>query len=92
VLADGTEQPVRGLSLANVQFTSYRTIAEASRERTLYTCHPATGMGLMTAMPMSLQTPIVSLILPNLLFEELEIQRGKDVPLKPPVVASPLRK
>jgi len=41
---------------------------------------------------MSLQTPIVSLILPNLLFEELEIQRGKDVPLKPPVVASPLRK
>ena len=92
VLADGTEQPVRGLSLANVQFTSYRTIAEASRERTLYTCHPATGMSLMTAMPMSLQTPIVSLILPNLLFEELEIQRGRDVPLKPPVVASPLRK
>ena len=92
VLPDGTEQPVRGLNFANVQFTSYRTIAEASRERTLYTCYPSAGMSLAVSMPMSMQSPILSLVVPNLLFEELEIQRGKDVPLKPPVVASPLKK
>jgi hypothetical protein len=92
VLPDGTEQPVRGLNFANVQYTVYRTIAEASRERTLYTCRPVTGMSMTTAMPMSMRTPVVSIIVPNLLFEELEIQRGKEIPLKRPVVASPLKK
>ena len=45
---------------------------------------------MLTAM--SLRTPLISMIVPNLLFEELEIQRTKDVPLKPPVVPSPLKK
>jgi hypothetical protein len=91
VLADGTEQPVRGLSFANVQYTSYRTIAEASKERSLYTCQPPQGMSMGTSMPMSNRTPVVSMIVPNLLFEELEIERNKEVPLKRPVVPSPLK-
>ncbi len=91
VLPDGTEQPVRGLSFTNVQHSSYRTIAEASRERSLYTCLPAASMSMGASMPMSNRTPVVSMIVPNLLFEELEVQRNKDVPLKPPVVPSPLK-
>ena len=35
--------------------------------------------------------PAVSLIVPNLMFEELEIQKVTDVLQKPPVVPSPLR-
>ncbi len=93
VLPDGTEQPVRGLNFANIQHTSFRDIAEASRERSVYTCRPApsmSGMGMLTSM--SSRTPLVSMIVPNLLFEELEIERVKDGQLKPPVVPSPLKK
>ena len=34
----------------------------------------------------------VSVVAPDLLFEEIEIQRARDAPLKPPVVPSPLKK
>ncbi len=91
VRVDGTEQPVRGLSFANVQHTSYRTIAEASKDRTLYTCQPAQVMNMGASMPMSNRVPVVSLIVPNLLFEELEIQPNKETPFKRPVVPSPLK-
>jgi hypothetical protein len=91
VRIDGTEEPVRGLSFANVQHTSYRTIAEASKERTVYTCQPAQMMNVGAAMPMSNRAPVVSLIVPNLLFEELEIQPNKETPFKRPIVPSPLK-
>ncbi len=93
VLPDGTEQPVRGLNFANVQYTTYRDIAEASRERSVYTCRAmpsASGMGMLSAM--SGRTPLISMIVPSLLFEEMEIQRTKDAQLKPPIVPSPLKK
>ena len=93
VLADGTEQPVRGLNFANVEYRTFRDIAEASRERSVYTCRPTasmSGMGMLTAM--SGRTPLVSMIVPSLLFEELEVQRTKDAQMKPPVVPSPLKK
>jgi len=93
VLADGSEQPVRGLNFANVQYTTFRDIAEASRERSVYTCRAASsmsGMGMLTAM--SGRPPHISMIVPSLLFEELEIERTKDAQLKPPVVPSPLKK
>jgi hypothetical protein len=44
-----------------------------------------------TAMPMSNRAVVVSMIVPNLLFEELEIQRNKEIALKRPVVRSPLK-
>jgi len=91
VLADGTEQPVRGLNFANVEYRTFRDIAEASRERSVYTCTASmSGMGALTAM--SGRRPLVSMIVPSLLFEELELQRTKDAQMKPPVVPSPLKK
>jgi len=91
VLPDGTEQPVRGLNFAAIQPMTYRLIAEASRERTIYSFR-STSSGGMGATTMSSMPPLVSVIAPSLIFEELEIQRSRDTPLKPPVVPPPARK
>jgi predicted Zn-dependent protease len=78
VTLDGKEQSVRGLRFGAVTPTAFRDLAEASQERTLYSYRGG------AAVP-------VSLIVPSLMFEELEIQRVTEVLQKPPIVPSPLR-
>jgi predicted Zn-dependent protease len=78
VTLDGTESPVRGMRFATVPPTAYRDLSEASKERTLFSYRAG-------------PTAAVSVIAPNLIFEELEIQRTRDVLQKPPLVANPLR-
>jgi len=75
---DGEEQPVRGLRFGAVPSTAFRDLSEASRERTLFSYRA----GFATA---------VSVIAPSVIFEELEIQRTRDVLQKPPVVPSPFK-
>jgi predicted Zn-dependent protease len=94
VLADGTEQPVRGLVFANVQYTTFKNILEASRERTLYSTRATSSSG---GIPMlsggtSMGSALISLIVPSVIFEEVEIQTEKGPSPKPPIVPSPLRK
>ena len=74
---DGKEQVVRGLRLAGTTTSSFRDLMDASRERTLYNFRA---------------TPVdaASVIVPNLIFEELEIQQTRDITQKPPIVKSPL--
>jgi predicted Zn-dependent protease len=76
--ATGAETPVRGLRFGSIPPTTFRDIAEASEERSLYNFR--TG-----------NITIASVIVPNLIFEELEIQRTRDVAQRPPVVRSPLQ-
>jgi predicted Zn-dependent protease len=78
VTLDGREEPVRGLRFADVPSTAFRDLSEASQERALYNYRG----GLTSA---------VSVIAPSLIFEELEIQRTRDVLQKPPIVPSPLK-
>ena len=78
VTLDGKEQPVRGLRFGAVTPAAFRDLAEASQERTLYSYR---GAG----------TVPVSVIVPNLMFEELDIQTVTDVLQKRPIVPSPLR-
>jgi hypothetical protein len=78
VSADGTESPVRGLRFADIPFASFKDIIEASRERRLQSYRAQGGA-------------VVSLIVPDLMFEELEIQRLSDIAQKPPIVQSPLK-
>ena len=77
VTPDGKEEPVRGLRFGDVPSTAFRDILEASEERALanYRINVATA---------------ASVIAPSLIFEELEIQRTREIAQKPPVVASPL--
>jgi predicted Zn-dependent protease len=77
VMPDGREEPVRGLRIAGIPQTAFRDILEASEEQTLYT-YRAGG------------NAAVSVIAPSLLFEEIEIQRTRDILQKPPIVPSPL--
>jgi hypothetical protein len=74
---DGDEQLVRGLRFGSIASPVFRDLLDASRERTLYSYRGTT-------------TDAVSIIVPNLIFEELEILQGREITQKPPLVPSPL--
>jgi len=78
VTLDGKETPVRGMRFGSVAAVAFRDLAEASKERTVYSYRAGA-------------TSAVSVIAPGLIFEELEILRIRDIMQKPPVVPSPLR-
>jgi predicted Zn-dependent protease len=78
VTLDGVESPVRGLRFGDVPTMAFRDLSEASRERSVFS-YRATA------------TAAVSVIAPSLIFEELEIQRVRDILQKPPVVPSPMK-
>jgi TldD protein len=77
VTRDGKETPVRGLRFANVTAATFKDLLDASKEQTLYNFRGTT-------------VDPVSVIAPNLLFEELEVQQTREITQKPPVVGSPL--
>ena len=78
VTLDGQETPVRGMRFGHVAPTAFRDIAEASGERLIHSYRAGA-------------TSAVSVIAPSLIFEELEIQRVRDILQKPSVVPSPLK-
>ena len=77
VSLDGREVAVRGLRFGAIAPAVFRDLLDASRERTLYSFRPTVN-------------DAVSVIVPNLIFEELEIQRAREIIQKPPSVPSPL--
>jgi TldD protein len=79
VTPDGSEEKVRGLRFAAIAPTAFRNILDASEER-----------GLFSYFAGSAGT-IVSVVVPSLIFEELEIQKLQDVIQRPPIVSSPLK-
>lgn len=77
VTPDGKEEPVRGLRLATVATTAFRDLLDASRERTMYSFRGT-------------NVDAITVIAPNIIFEELEVQNTREITQKPPVVKSPL--
>jgi len=77
VTRDGREEPVRGVRLGAVPAAAFRDVLDASRERTLHSARTTNNEA-------------ASVIVPNLLFEELEIQQAREIAQKLPVVPSPL--
>jgi len=77
VTPDGKEESVRGLRFAGVPSTAFRDILEASDERVLHNYRVDGGTA-------------ASMIVPNLIFEELELQKTREIVQKPPVVPPPL--
>jgi hypothetical protein len=76
VTPDGKEEVVRGLRLGAVPPAAFRDLLDASRERTLLN-----GRG--TALD------AISVIVPNLIFEELEVLQTREIAQKPPPVPPP---
>lgn len=79
VTPDGKEEAVRGLRFANITPPTFRNILEASEERQLQSYFIGSA------------ATVVSVVVPSLIFEELEIQRLQDVNQRPPIVPSPLK-
>jgi hypothetical protein len=77
VTRDGREELVRGVRLGTVPPAAYRDLYGASRERTLYNFRGTTN-------------DAVSIIAPNIIYEELEVQQTRDITQRPPAVRSPL--
>jgi hypothetical protein len=77
VTPGGKEELVRGVRFGAIPPATFRDLLDGSSERTLYNYR----LG---------PTEAASVIVPNLIFEELEIQRTREVLQKPPVVPSPL--
>jgi predicted Zn-dependent protease len=78
VTPDGKEEAVRGLRFAAITAPTFRNILEASEERVLQSYFVGAA------------ATVVSVVVPSLIFEELEIQRIQDVNPRPPIVPSPL--
>lgn len=77
VTPDGRESLVRGIRLGTIPTTTFRDLFGASRERTLYSFRGTNN-------------DAVSVIVPNILYEEIEIQQTREIIQKPPDVSSPL--
>jgi hypothetical protein len=93
VTPDGAETLVRGLQFDKVPHAAFRDILDASSERSLYSYRAALPptmqmMAMMRGGPPS--EVVVSLIAPNLLFDELEIEKPDRPFQRPPIVPSPL--
>jgi len=76
VTPDGEEEPVRGLRFGQIAPAAFRDLLDASKERTLHSYRVGS-------------TEAATVIVPNLIFEELEIQRNREIVQKPPIVATP---
>jgi hypothetical protein len=77
VMRDGREEVVRGIRLGAVPPATFRDLLDASRERTLYSFRGTSN-------------DAVSVIVPDIIYEELEIQQAREITQKPPDVKSPL--
>ena len=95
VSADGTETLVRGLQLGTVPHTAFRDIVEASSERRLHSFRASLPGPLQMAAMFSGGGPppeaVVSVIAPNLLFGEQELEKPDRPFQRPPIAPSPLR-
>ena len=76
ITLDGKEQVVRGVRLGTVPPAAFRDLLDASTERTLYNYRGTTS-------------DPVSVIVPNLIFEEIEVQQTREITQKPPLVRPP---
>jgi hypothetical protein len=78
VTPDGKEEPVRGLQFGPITHTTFRSIAEASAERPLLNTRISGGA-------------VVSLMVPSLIFDDLEIQKSRGIAQKSAIVPSPVK-
>jgi len=93
VAPDGTETLVRGLQFATVPHAAFKDLLEASQERKLYS-YRSSLTGVMQIASMiggggGTGDAVVSLIVPDLIFGELEIEKPERPFQRPPIVPAP---
>lgn len=83
IYLDGHEEALRNAKVAEVSPASFKEIIAVSKDRTLFSEH-VQGVGLYT------DADLVSYIVPDMLFEDMTIERKSDNTPKPPVISGPM--
>ena len=96
---DGHEEAVRDARIVDVPFKSLRTIVAVSKDRTVYSEHaketeedPAQGFLALLGLPGlagSTRADLVSYVVPDLLFSNLEVDHSAEVSSEKPPISRP---
>ncbi len=96
VLSDGREEPIRKVTLSGVSESSFRDIVAASDTAEVYDMEYRRPDRMFASFFMmgaggSMEAPLMSLVTPSLLFEDVTLKRpAEDIP-RPPVTPPPAR-
>jgi hypothetical protein len=92
VFADGREELLRGMEIAELPTSAFRDIAAAGDRPAVWSGEPMGefGRGLALGASMAAQQALVSCVAPALLFEELSLVAARGPFPAPPVTPSPL--
>jgi predicted Zn-dependent protease len=91
---DGHEELVRGLELADVSSGAFKDIVEVGDTPTVFTDQfiPRLGSLFSLGTAAASNVPVVSCVVPSILFEELSLVKAEGPFPNPPIAPSPLAK
>jgi len=94
VYADGHEELIRGLELADVSASAFKDIVEVGDKPFVFTDQfiPRLGSFFSIGGSASADIPVVSCVVPPILFEELSLVKAEGPFPMPPISPSPLAK
>ena len=92
IFADGHEEPLRGVHIAEMPAESFKEIVATGDEPALYSDEVMPRVGALFSMGMSAgnDLPVVSCIAPSLLFEEISLSKVEGPFPARPISESPL--
>lgn len=92
VFPDGHEELLRGIEISELPVSSFKDIVAVSDTPVVYTDEfvPRVGALFSLGVSASSNVPIVSCVVPSLLFDEVSLVKSEGPFPNPPVSASPL--
>lgn len=91
VYEDGHEELVRNVEIAELNAASFKSILAVSDQRSVYTeAEPPRNSPSLNANAVSGTQPLISYVVPSLLFQDVTLQKTSGETLKPTLVDNPL--
>lgn len=91
VYEDGHEELIRNADISELNSGSFKDILAISNQRIVYTeAAPVRNASIFNFVPFSGGQPLVSYVVPSLLFEDVTIEKPSGEVPKPPVAGNPL--
>jgi len=94
LFADGREELLRGVELAEMPSSTFKDVVAVGDAPIVFTDEFIPRVGALFAMGVSAGSdmPIVSCVVPSMLFEEISLKKGEGPFPNPPISPSPLAK
>lgn len=89
VFPDGREELIRNAELLGITEATFKDIVAASKTQTGYSAPFMPRSASPFTFPLSFGFPIISLVVPSLLFEDVSIKKPTGVIPRPPVASRP---